>query len=66
MMEKHPLLKQMLLFPVWMAFNSRRYSYCFGVVNGPLTIPGSGQSVIIPLTINLDLFEFFGNQVMIS
>ena len=33
-----------------------------GVVNGPITIPGSGQSVIIPLTINLDLFEFYGNH----
>ena len=33
-----------------------------GVVNNPINIPGSGQSVIIPLTIQLDLYQFFGNQ----
>ena len=33
-----------------------------GIVNNPITIPGNGQSVVIPLTIQLDLYEFFGNQ----
>lgn len=33
-----------------------------GIVNNAISVPGSGQSVIIPLTIQLDLYEFFGNQ----
>ncbi|MEN6295130.1 MAG: hypothetical protein ABFD61_03255 [Chloroherpetonaceae bacterium] len=33
-----------------------------GVISNPIQIPATGQSVIIPLTIQLDLYEFFGNQ----
>ncbi len=33
-----------------------------GNINKPIEIPGTGQSTIIPLTMGLDLFEFFGNK----
>lgn len=33
-----------------------------GVVNTPIEIPGNNQKTIIPLEMNLDLFEFFGNK----
>ncbi len=33
-----------------------------GVVNQPIELPGSNQKTIIPLEMNLDLYEFFGNK----
>lgn len=33
-----------------------------GNIASPVTVPGKGQSTVIPLSINLDLYEFFGNQ----
>jgi len=33
-----------------------------GGIDKPLEIPGSGQSTIIPLRLELDLYEFFGNH----
>lgn len=33
-----------------------------GGIDRPLEIPGSGQSTIIPLRLELDLYEFFGNH----
>ncbi len=33
-----------------------------GNINKPIEIPGTGQSTIIPLTMGLDLYEFFGNK----
>lgn len=33
-----------------------------GNLAAPVTIPGNGQSVAIPLSISMDLYEFFGNQ----
>lgn len=33
-----------------------------GVVDQRLSIPGSGQSVTIPLTMNLDLYKFFSDK----
>lgn len=33
-----------------------------GDISAPVTVPGNGQSTIIPLRMSLDLFEFFGNQ----
>lgn len=33
-----------------------------GNIQNPIEIPGTGQSTIIPLTMSLDLFEFFGNK----
>ena len=33
-----------------------------GVVNTPIEIPGNNQKTIIPLEMNLDLYQFFGNK----
>lgn len=33
-----------------------------GGIDKPLEIPGTGQSTIIPLCLELDLYEFFGSQ----
>jgi hypothetical protein len=33
-----------------------------GGIDKPLEIPGSGQSTIIPLRLELDLYKFFGSQ----
>lgn len=33
-----------------------------GNINKPIEIPGTGQSTIIPLSMGLDLFEFFGKK----
>ncbi len=33
-----------------------------GDISSPITVPGTGQSVNIPLNMNLDLYEFFGNR----
>ncbi len=33
-----------------------------GVVNKQIEIPGSNQKTIIPVEMNLDLYEFFGNK----
>lgn len=33
-----------------------------GNIANPITIPGTGQSTVIPLAIGLDLYEFFGKQ----
>ncbi|ROL59723.1 hypothetical protein D9V86_10310 [Bacteroidetes/Chlorobi group bacterium ChocPot_Mid] len=33
-----------------------------GDIDKPIDIPGTGQSTIIPITIKLDLFEFFGQS----
>jgi hypothetical protein len=33
-----------------------------GVVNTPIELPGNNQKTIIPLEMNLDLYEFFGNK----
>jgi len=33
-----------------------------GIVEGPIDIPGTGQSTIIPIRIKLDLYEFFGQK----
>jgi hypothetical protein len=33
-----------------------------GGIDSPLEIPGTGQSTIIPLRLELDLYEFFGNH----
>lgn len=33
-----------------------------GNINKPIVIPGTGQQEIIPLTISLDLYEFFGKK----
>jgi hypothetical protein len=33
-----------------------------GGIDKPLEIPGSGKSTIIPLRLELDLYEFFGNH----
>jgi hypothetical protein len=33
-----------------------------GGIDKPLEIPGTGQSTIIPLRLELDLYEFFGNH----
>ncbi len=33
-----------------------------GNINKPIEIPGTGKTSIIPLTMGLDLYEFFGNK----
>lgn len=33
-----------------------------GNISSPVSVPGQGGSTVIPLSINIDLFEFFGNQ----
>jgi hypothetical protein len=33
-----------------------------GNVSTPLTVPANGQSIIIPLTMDLDLYKFFSNK----
>lgn len=33
-----------------------------GNISQPIKIPGTGQTEIIPLSVSLDLYEFFGNQ----
>ena len=33
-----------------------------GNISKPIEIPGTGKSTIIPLSISLDLYEFFGNK----
>ncbi len=33
-----------------------------GNISQPITVPGTGQSTIIPIAISLDLYEFFGNN----
>ncbi len=33
-----------------------------GMVSGPITIPGVGQTSTIPVSINLDLMQFFQNE----
>lgn len=33
-----------------------------GDIQSPINVPGTGQSVNIPLSMSLDLFEFFGNK----
>jgi len=33
-----------------------------GNIASPISIPGKGQTTVIPLSIKVDLFEFFGNQ----
>ena len=33
-----------------------------GIISTPITIPSSGQKTIIPIGINLDLYDFFGNE----
>lgn len=33
-----------------------------GNIASPVSVPGKGQTTVIPLSINIDLFEFFGNQ----
>lgn len=33
-----------------------------GSLAAPVTIPGNGQTVAIPLAVSMDMFEFFGNQ----
>lgn len=33
-----------------------------GNIASPVTVPGKGETAIIPLTINIDMFEFFGNR----
>jgi len=33
-----------------------------GDITSPLDIPGTGQSTIIPVTVSLDLYEYFGNK----
>ncbi|MCX8054781.1 MAG: hypothetical protein N3A67_03830 [Ignavibacteria bacterium] len=32
-----------------------------GNIASPVSVPGKGQTVVIPLSVNLDLYEFFGN-----
>lgn len=32
-----------------------------GNIASPVTVPGKGQTVVIPLSVNVDLYEFFGN-----
>ena len=34
----------------------------YGNIAEPVTIPGNGQTVAIPLSVSLDLYEFFGSQ----
>lgn len=31
-----------------------------GNIASPVSVPGKGQTVVIPLTVNIDLYEFFG------
>jgi len=31
-----------------------------GNIASPVSVPGKGQTVVIPLTVNVDLYEFFG------
>ncbi len=33
-----------------------------GDINNEITVPGSGESTMIPLGMGLDLYEFFGNR----
>ncbi len=33
-----------------------------GDIQAPITVPGTGQSVTIPLSMSLDLLQFFGNR----
>lgn len=33
-----------------------------GDLNSPVVVPGSGQESVIPLNINLDLYDFFSNR----
>jgi hypothetical protein len=33
-----------------------------GDIDAPITVPGSGETTIIPLRMSLDLFQFFGNK----
>jgi hypothetical protein len=33
-----------------------------GDITSPITVPGSGQSISIPITMNLDLYQFFKDQ----
>ncbi|MFN8359084.1 MAG: hypothetical protein U0264_04135 [Candidatus Kapaibacterium sp.] len=33
-----------------------------GDITSPIDIPGTGQSTIIPVTVTLDLYEYFGNK----
>lgn len=33
-----------------------------GDIQSPINVPGTGQSVNIPLSMSLDLYEFFGNK----
>jgi hypothetical protein len=33
-----------------------------GDIDAPVTVPGSGQTTIIPLRMSLDLYQFFGNK----
>ncbi len=33
-----------------------------GNIASPVSVPGKGQTTVIPLSIKVDLFEFFGNQ----
>ncbi len=33
-----------------------------GNIAAPVTVPGQGETTTIPLTISIDLYEFFGNQ----
>lgn len=33
-----------------------------GNIASPVTVPGKGQTTVIPLSVQVDLFEFFGNQ----
>jgi len=33
-----------------------------GVIATPIVVPASGQETTIPVTINIDLYEFFGNE----
>lgn len=33
-----------------------------GNIASPVTVPGQGETTVIPLTVSIDLFEFFGKQ----
>ena len=33
-----------------------------GDIGSPVSVPGTGEVTNIPLTMNLDLIEFFGNK----
>ncbi len=33
-----------------------------GDISSPITVPGTGQSINIPLNMNLDLYKFFGDR----